>query len=238
MKDRTDRSRMSMSDLIREADEREIAGAEWMDRATLVRALEAGEDRPKGILARARRFLGQVTGLDRVVKTSRADVEREWKVGSESAGESEQVLVRVSESERERESENESENESELEPKSQLEADPTPPTPRASDLLAGDPSFGGMRVVSRDGHSWLVWRAPTTRLAAVGGGTDLTLRMVSIHCAIGEPDADVIVETADESGLALEGVRAIPFIAGRQCVAAIGVGRGDGFVAVAHARVA
>ena len=96
MKDRMDRSRMPMSDLIREADEREIAGAEWMDRATLVRALEAGEDRPKGILARARRFLGQVTGLDRVVKAGRAEVEREWKVGSESAGESELVAVHVS----------------------------------------------------------------------------------------------------------------------------------------------
>ena len=61
---------------------------------------------------------------------------------------------------------------------------------------------------------------------------------MSIDCTIGQPGAEVVVVTDDEPGLATEGVRALPEVRARQCIAAIGVGRGDGFVAVAHARVA
>ncbi len=104
-----------------------------------------------------------------------------------------------------------------------------------------------MRVVSKDGRAWLVWRASGSRVAAIlassargelDPGKELTLRLVSVGCAIGEPDAEVVIETADESGLALEGVRPLPDVHGRPCVAAIGVGRGAEFVSVAHARVA
>lgn len=256
---RQDRSRMSIRELIAEAERREIAGAEWMDRAALVRALEEGDGSSEGALgalARARRFFGHVTGLGRVAKVVRGAID--------PARPSAPTLVRER-AEPERTEEVPAApvlrtTEATEAPEAGAgaitdHAGPAAPapvatsvreeaiaTPAASELLAGDPSFGGVRVVSRNGRAWLVWRAPGARLAALSGRAtppdELTLRMVSVGCAIGEPNAEVVVETADESGLGLEGVRALPETRGRQCVAAIGVGRGERFVAVAHARVA
>jgi len=222
-----DRTRTSMRDLITEAERREIAGAEWMDRAALVRALEASDgDAALGPLARARRFLGQVTGLGRVAKVVRSAIDPARPEPLSLVTERTQARVR----------ERVAPVVEEAFPTASIEAPPA--IPATSDLLAGDPSFGGLRVVSRGGHAWLVWRAPASRLAAIGRGETLTLRLVSIGCTIGVPGAEVVVETADEAGLGLEGVRRAPDSRGQSCVAAIGVGRGDGFVAVAHARVA
>jgi len=224
-----DRTRTSMRDLITEADRREIAGAEWMDRAALVRALEVSDgDAALGPLARARRFFGQVTGLGRVAKVVRSAIDPARPEPPSLVTERAQPLV--------------SERVSRAVEETVDAAGPVlvdePAIPASSELLAGDPSFGGLRVVSRGGHAWLVWRAPASRLAAIGRGETLTLRLVSIGCTIGVPGAEVVVETADEAGLGLEGVRRAPDSRGQSCVAAIGVGRGDGFVAVAHARVA
>lgn len=238
---RHDRTRLSMRELIAEAERREIAGAEWMDRATLLRALdETDADGGLSPLARARRFLGQVTGLGRVVKVVRGAIDPA-RPEPPSLVTSERAHVEVAPPAPIASPVIEAIEEEVAPigaPVQAPAASATEAPPPASELLAGDPSFGGMRVVNRGGRGWLVWRAPGARLAAIGRGTDLTLRMVSIGCAIGEPNAEVVVETADEIGLALEGVRALPDARGRQCVAAIGVGRGDGFVAVAHARVA
>lgn len=261
-----DRSRTSMRELIAEAERREIAGAEWMDRAALLRSLEEGDGSSAlGTLARARRFFGQVTGLDKVVKVVRgaidpsrpespslvverttpseppvpaAAVAREI-VSAESARTEPSVSdVVAAPPPSEVRDVGEAVVPAAVQQATRLDASGHTLVPRADDLLGSDPSFGGLRVVSRDGRAWLVWRAPSSRLAAIGRGDELTLRVVSIGCEIGEPDASVVVETADESGLAREGVRALPDVRGRPCVAAIGVGRGAEFVAVAHARVA
>jgi hypothetical protein len=252
---RQDRSRMSMRELIAEAERREIAGAEWMDRAALVRSLEEGDGEGSlGALARARRFFGQVTGLGRVAKVVRSAIDpaRPEAPSLATAREAEPVIEEVAPPANETHERAEAPLEATAPRIETPEVAPAPPTetlvPATSELLAGDPAFGGMRVVNRDGRAWLVWRAPGSRLAALvasstpphatGYGTVLTLRLVSIGCAIGDPNAEVVVDTADETGLALEGVRALPDVRGRPCVAAIGLGRGDGFVAVAHARVA
>lgn len=253
----TDRTRMSMRELIAEAERREIAGAEWMDRAALLRALEEGDGGSTlGALARARRFFGQVTGLDKVVKVVRGAIDPARPEAPTLVTEPRDASPRATNADEPRlpdaaratpavvdEAPAESPTLAEPPPREAAPPAVAPVStetlpPRPAELLASDPSFGGMRVVSRDGSSWLVWRAPSARLAAIGRGTELTLRLVSIGCAIGEPDAQVVVETADEGGLALEGVRALPDVRGRPCVAAIGVGRGPEFVAVAHARVA
>jgi len=231
---RHDRSRTSMRDLIAEAERREIRGAEWMDRATLVRALEEGDaDTAIGAIARARRFLGQVTGLDRVVRVVRGAIDPPRPQALSFA----EVAPAAPAAPALPIAEPVIEAPIEVLPEPRIVIEPPTP-PAASELLAGDPSFGGLRVVSREGHSWLVWRAPASRVAAIGRGSELTLRIVSIGCSIGEPDAEVIVHTNDERGLALEGVRPAPEASGRSCVAAIGLGSGEGFVAVAHARVA
>lgn len=245
---RHDRTRLSMRDLIAEAERREIAGAEWMDRATLVRALEERDgEGALGPLARARRFLGQVTGLGRVAKVVRGAIDPARPDAPSLVTERAQPSVSAEPVEIAREHVSEGAvvdaiAANDLPIVSEPAPSAPPPmeiaVPASSELLAGDPSFGGMRVVNRNGRAWLVWRAPGARMAAIGGGSELTLRMVSVGCEIGEPDAEVVVETADESGVALEGVRALPDTHGRQCVAAIGVGRGNAFVAVAHARVA
>ncbi len=239
---RQDRTRTSMRELIDEAERREIAGAEWMDRAALVRALETTDaDASLGPLARARRFLGQVTGLGRVAKVVRGAIdparpESPTLVTYRARAEVDEVVsdVRVTPVIEETAA---PASEAPITTSEEI-VEVAPVAPGASELLGSDPSFGGMRVVNRDGRAWLVWRAPSSRIAAIGRGTELTLRVVSIGCAIGERDAEVVVETADESGLALEGVRLLPTVRSGQCVAAIGVGRGEAFVAVAHARVA
>lgn len=242
-----DRARMPMHELIAEAERREIAGAEWMDRPSLVRALEQadGEERG-GALARARRLLGD--GIGRVVSAMRGrserpsrppppvvlPVESEPEVGATPA-------ASVSEPARVAEPSSSTETSAEMTP---IElplvstVSPAAPAPTPPDLLTTDPSFGGLRVVARDERRFLVWRAPSARLAAIGRGDELTLRLVSIGCAIGDPSAQVVIETADEPGLASEGVRALPTSQAQRCVAAIGVGRGSDFVAIAHARVA
>jgi hypothetical protein len=229
----TDRSRKTMRQLIAEAEQRGIAGAEWMDREALLRALADGERRAGGALARARRFLGEVTGIDRMVRAVRGVIESE-----ESAGENASASASASASESASESASASGSGS-ASASASASASERATGPAVAPLVpANDPSFGGIRVVHRDGSAWLVWRAPTARIAAIGRGSELTLRLVSVGCAIGQHDAEVIVETADEPGLALEGVRAVPDLGGRPCVSAIGVGRGEHFVAVAHARVA
>lgn len=268
---RQDRSRMSIRELIAEAERREIAGAEWMDRAALVRALEEGDASSEGALgalARARRFFGHVTGLGRVAKVVRGAIDparpsaptlvRERAEPERTEEVPAAPVLRTTEATEAPEAgagaitDHAGPAAPELVARIASAAPAAPvatsvreeaiATPAASELLAGDPSFGGVRVVSRNGRAWLVWRAPGARLAALSGRAtppdELTLRMVSVGCAIGEPNAEVVVETADESGLGLEGVRALPETRGRQCVAAIGVGRGERFVAVAHARVA
>jgi hypothetical protein len=239
---RRDRSRMTMSELIAEAERNDITGAEWMDRAGLVRALEekTGEG-SLGPLARARRLLGAMTGIDRMVKVVRGAIDPTRP----------EPVVLVTDRERVESAET-------VAPPPPVVAEPvhevrveapvvelTPDAratsvgaPAPEDLLATEPVPSGMRVVRRDGRAWVVWRAPSARLAAIGRGSDLTLRIVSIDCAIGEPDAQVVVETEEETGVALEGVRVLPESRGKSTVAAIGVGRGADFVAVAHARVA
>ena len=62
-----DTSKKTMRELIEEAERRGIASAEWMDRAALVRALSEADRPSLGPLARARRFLGAVTGAVRSV---------------------------------------------------------------------------------------------------------------------------------------------------------------------------
>lgn len=241
-----DRARMPMHELIADAERRGIAGAEWMDRASLVRALDEADGGDRGgPLARARRLLGD--GIERVVSVMRGRSERPSRppppvvvpVEPEPAHQApaEPTRGEASTTEQTRS------EDAAIEPapiELTLASDPTPAAapPVLPDLLTTDPSFGGLRVVARDERRFLVWRAPSARLAAIGRGEALTLRLVSIGCAIGDPSAQVVIETADEPGLAKEGVRALPTSKAQRCVAAIGVGRGSDFVAIAHARVA
>ncbi|MFO0684858.1 MAG: hypothetical protein U0234_22565 [Sandaracinus sp.] len=239
-----DRARMPMHELIADAERRGIAGAEWMDRASLVRALDEADGGDRGgPLARARRLLGD--GIERVVSVMRGRSERPSRppppvvvpVEPEPTTHAEPARAETTTAEVARGEE----AVIELAPiELTLASDPTPAAtpPPLPDLLTTDPSFGGLRVVARDERRFLVWRAPSARLAAIGRGETLTLRLVSIGCAIGDPSAQVVIETADEPGLASEGVRALPTSKAQRCVAAIGVGRGSDFVAIAHARVA
>lgn len=240
-----DRARMPMQELIAEAERRDIAGAEWMDRASLVRALDEADGHERGgALARARRLLGD--GIGRVVSVMRGRSERPSRppppvvvpVEAEPVHEAAETAA-AAEPVR---SEARPADPTPIEPapiELTLASDAAAPAPLAlPDLLPTDPSFGGLRVVAQDERRFLVWRAPSARLAAIGRGEELTLRLVSIGCAIGDPSAQVVIETADEPGLASEGVRALPASKAQRCVAAIGVGRGSDFVAIAHARVA
>jgi hypothetical protein len=215
-----EKRRATHRELVEEAERRGIANAEWMDREALVRALEGDDDRTLSPLARARRFLGRVTGMARVVDTVRSAVEppRPRDV-SLATGARREPLV-------------EAQTASRIDEPRQVESDP----------LLGDPSFGGLRSVTRAGKTWLVWRADPARLHAIGsdGTSELTLRTVSIECAFGELDADVVVKTEDVEGVEPEGARLLGSLGlspRPNVVAAIGLGSGPGFVALAHTRV-
>ena len=196
-------------------------------------------DTDRGALARARRFIGQVTGLDRVAKVVRGAIDpmrpepptlvtepmrpattvERGEIAPVQIAPVEIAPVTLAPVE--------------IETIASVTVEVEAPAPTPIELLDGE----GMCVVHRGGRAWLVWRAPPSRLTAIGKGDAMTLRTVSIGCAIGELDAEVRVETADELGLAREGARALSDVP-RPCIAAIGVGRGSEFVAVAHARVA
>jgi hypothetical protein len=191
------------------------------------------KDTDRGALARARRFIGQVTGLDRVAKVVRGAIDpmrpepptlvteplRPRATPAVEIAPVEIAPVALAPVE--------------IETIASVTVEVEAPAPTPIELLDGE----GMCVVHRGGRAWLVWRAPSSRLTAIGKGDEMTLRAVSIGCAIGELDAEVRVETADGLGLAREGARALSDVP-RPCIAAIGVGRGSEFVAVAHARVA
>lgn len=194
-------------------------------------------DTERGAIARARRFIGQVTGLDRVAKVVRGAIDpvrpepptlvtqpmrqapSPVEITPIEIAPLDLAPVAVAPVE--------------IETIATVTVEVEAPAPTPIELLDGE----GMCVVHRGGRAWLVWRAPSSRLTAIGKGDAMTLRTVSIGCAIGELDAEVRVETADELGLAREGARALSDVP-RPCIAAIGVGRGSEFVAVAHARVA
>jgi hypothetical protein len=210
--------RATHRELVVEAERRGIPNAEWMDREALMRAVVEDGDRALSPLARAKRFLERVTGIGRVVDTVRSAVEppRPRDVSLARGGREPMV---------------ESQKASRIDEPRQV----------ASDPLLGDPSFGGLRSVTRGGRTWLVWRADAARLHAMGSEeAELTLRTVSIGCAFGELDADVVVSTEDVRGVSREGAYLLD-MGGVQprpnVVAAIGLGAGSEFVALAHTRV-
>lgn len=209
--------RATHRELALEAGRRGIPNAEWMDRDALIRAISDDGDRALSPLARAKRFLGRVTGIARVVDTVRSAVEPAKPQGVSLATAREPLL--------------ESQKASRLEEPRQV----------ASDPLLGDPSFGGLRSVTRGGRTWLVWRADAARLKAMGSDEGpLTLRTVSIGCKYGELDADVVVSTEDVRGVSREGAYLLDARALEpqpNVVAAIGLGVGSDFVALAHTRV-
>jgi hypothetical protein len=232
-----DRTKKSMRELIEEAERRGIASAEWMDRAALIRALAEADRRSPGLspLARARRFLGAVTGAVRSVMDPARPVAEVDRSRRPSAPVEPVVHPSPAESTTTAVVETTAAVASAVPPAApDLSAIEEAPAPRL------EPTTTGLRVIAKDGRSWLVWRAPSARLEAVGKpASELTLRLVSIGCAIGELDADVIVSTEDHAIGGLEGARELPANDLRQRrVAAIGVGRGEGFVALAHARIA
>lgn len=209
--------RATHRELVDEAERRGIANAEWMDREALVRALAEDSGRALSPLARARRFLGRVTGIGRVVDTVRSAVEPPRPRDVSLAVGAREPLI-------------EAQSASRIEEPRQV----------ASDPLLGDPTFGGLRSVTRGGRTWLVWRADAARLEAMGSeAAELTLRTVSIACAFGELDADVVVKTEDVRGVRREGAFLLGSSAGAvaNVVAAIGLGAGSDFVALAHTRV-
>lgn len=243
-----DASKKTMRELIEEAERRGIASAEWMDRAALVRALSEADRPSLGPLARARRFLGAVTGAVRSVmdpvRPSSELVDRTRR--SSAAPEPASFVAPASVPEAAiAEEGTDAPIEASVPVAESAPPAATAPAPTVVETVPSsaptlEPSSTGLRVIARDGRSWLVWRAPSARLEAVGKpASELTLRLVSIGCAIGELDADVVVQTEDHAVDSLEGARELPANDLRQRrVAAIGVGRGEGFVALAHARIA
>ncbi len=208
--------RASHRELVEEAARRGIPKAESLDREALSRALSGDDDRGLSPLARARRFLGRVTGMGRVVDTVRSVVEPPRPRDVSLAVGAREPLVEAQTAKR-------------IEEPLQV-----------GDALLDDPSFGGLRSVTRSGKTWLVWRADAARLGATGSDAGLTLRTVSVACAFGELDADVVVKTEDIQGLSREGVHAFGWPAPDarpNVVAAIGLGSGADFVALAHTRV-
>jgi hypothetical protein len=222
-----DMRRATHRELVEEADRRGIPSAEWMDREGLVRALADDADRALSPLARARRFLGRVTGMigpsatpaaiGRVVDTVRSAVEPPRPRDVSLAVAAREPIVEA-----------------------QMASRIDEPRQVASDPLLGDPTFGGLRSVTRGGRTWLVWRADPARLhARASEDAALTLRTVSIACALGELGADVVVSTEDVATVSLEGA----YLLGaahptrQSVVAAIGLGAGADFVALAHTRV-
>ncbi len=195
------------------------------------------KDTDRGALARARRFIGQVTGLDRVAKVVRGAIDpirpEPPTLVTEPMRPATTPVVAAPVEIAPVEVAPVTLAPVEIETVASVTVEVEAPAPTPIELLDGE----GMCVVHRGGRAWLVWRAPSSRLTAIGKGDEMTLRTVSIGCAIGELDAEVRVETADELGLAREGARALSDVP-RPCIAAIGVGRGSEFVAVAHARVA
>ena len=210
--------RATHRELVEEAERRGIANAEWMEREVLVRALSEEGDRALSALARARRFFGRVTGLGRVAATVRSAVEPPRPPDVSLVPRAREPLV-------------EAQTASRIDEPRQLEGDP----------LLVDPSFSGLRSVTRAGKTWLVWRADAVRLVAAGSkDAELTLRTVSIACAFGELDADVTVTTHDLPGMRREGAHSLGGATGGarpNVVAAIGLGTGERFVALAHTRV-